>query len=375
MLNVVKVRIYPKDKQKQTLHKTFGSCRLVYNLLLDARIKAYECGDSLSSYDLIKRLPAMKNSEDGQFLKEVDSTALQQSIINMDKAYQKFFKENAGFPKFKSKHNTMQSYKTLNAKIKDKRLYLPKIGLLKMKGFREFEGKLKSASVSFEAGQYHASLLFDDGVDFVKPKHNGKAVGIDIGVKLFATLSSGEMIKPLDLEKDIEKMKKAQKSLSRKKKGSANRNKAKAILSKMHLKIKNKRNDFIHKLSNKITNENQVIVIEDLKIKNMTKRAVGTIANPKKSSGKRGLNRAITQQSWGEFFTMLEYKAIKKGGEVIKVNPAYTSQTCSKCGHVSKDSRKSQSKFECCSCGFKMNADLNASFNIVNAAGFTVKAS
>ena len=355
------------------MSKTFGSCRFVHNILLDAKIKAYECNDKLSAFDLIKRLPPMKNAKGGEFLKEVDSTALQQSVKNIDVSYANFFR-GAGFPTFKSKHNSKQSYKTTTPKIKDNRLYLSKIGLLKMKGFREFEGKLISAVVTFEAGQYHASLTFDDKLDFCKPKHNKKTIGIDVGVKVFATLSDGEMIKPLKLDKEITQMKKAQRSLSRKKKGSQNRNKAKLKLQKVHLKISNQRKDFLHKLSNRITNENQDIVIEKLNIKNMTKSAVGTIEEPKQSGGKKGLNRVITQQSWGLFFTMLKYKAIKKGGEVIEVDPKYTSQKCSCCGHISKDNRKSQSTFECTKCNFALNADLNASINIVGA-GYALKAS
>jgi putative transposase len=157
-----------------------------------------------------------------------------------------------------------------------------------MRGFRKFGGKLKTVSISFEANQYHASLLFDDGKEFKKPKH---------------------------------------------------------------------------------------IVIEKLKIKNMTKSATGTIKEPKKSSGKRGLNRAITQQSWGLFFEMLKYKAEKKGGEVIEVDPKFTTQKCSCCGHISKENRKSQSKFRCVKCNFRLNADLNASLNILNTVGHMEKAS
>ena len=126
---------------------------------------------------------------------------------------------------------------------------------------------------------------------------------------------------------------------------------------------------------NKITSENQTIVIEKLKIKNMTKSATGTVQEPKKSSGKRGLNRAITQQSWGLFFEMLKYKAERKGGEVIEVNPQFTSQKCSCCGHISKENRRSQSKFRCVKCDFRLNADLNASLNILNTVGHMEKAS
>ena len=179
------------------------------------------------------------------------------------------------------------------------------------------------------------------------------------------------MIKPLKLDRVIKKMKKSQKSLSRKKKGSNNRTKAKKKLQKAHLKIANKRKDFLHKLSNEITSENQTIVIEKLKIKNMTKSATGTVEEPKKSSGKRGLNRAITQQSWGLFFEMLKYKAEKKGGEVIEVDPKFTSQKCSCCGYISKENRKSQSRFRCIKCNFR----LNASLNILNTVGHMERAS
>jgi putative transposase len=375
MLNIVKVRLYPNKEQKTILHKTFGSVRFVYNTMLNKKIKAYEKDKiSLSTFTLIKELPQMKKAN-FEWLKEVDSTSLQQSIKNMDKAYQGFFKLKRGYPKFKSRHHSKQTYQTTTAQIKNEKLYLAKVGLIQMRGFRKFSGKLKTVSISFEANQYHASLLFDDGKVFKKPKHNKKSIGIDVGVALFATLSNGKMFKPLKLGSAIKRMKKAQKSLSRKKKGSNNRIKSKQILQRRHLKIANKRKDFLHKLSNEITSENQTIVIEKLKIKNMTKSATGTVAEPKKSSGKRGLNRVITQQSWGIFFEMLKYKAEKKGGEIIAVNPKFTSQKCSCCGHISKDNRKSQSKFQCIQCDFKLNADLNASINILNSVGHMEKAS
>jgi putative transposase len=375
VLNIVKVRLYPNKEQKTILNKTFGSVRFVYNQMLEKKIKAYEKDKtSLSCFSLIKELPIMKKTN-FDWLKEIDSTALQQSIKNMEKAYQGFFKLKRGYPKFKSRHHSKQSYQITIAKLKEDKLYLAKIGLIEMRGFRKFGGELKTVTISKEANQYHASLLFDDGKEFKKPKHNGKKVGIDVGVALFATLSNGKMIKPLKLDRVIKKMKKSQKSLSRKKKGSNNRTKAKEKLQKAHLKIANKRKDFLHKLSNEITSENQTIVIEKLKIKNMTKSATGTVEEPKKSSGKRGLNRAITQQSWGLFFEMLKYKAEKKGGEVIEVDPKFTSQKCSSCGHISKENRKSQSKFRCIKCDFKLNADLNASLNILNTVGHMEKAS
>lgn len=384
MLRVVKVRLYPNKEQQVLIHKHFGSCRFVYNMLLDAKIKAYECNDSLSIYDLKKRLVPMKNVSGGEFLKQIDSTALQNSIINMDRAYKNFFRkiklgEKKGFPKFKSKHDSRQSYQSSTSFIKDNHLYLPKIGLIKAKFHRgNIVGKIKTVTVSFEANQYFASINYEDKQIEQLGLNNGKTIGIDVGVKVFAYTSNNEIINPAkehDLANDINKMIKAQKVLSRRKKGSKNRLKAKEKLAKKHLKIKNKRNDFLHKISNKLS-ENQTVKVEDLKIKNMSKQAKGSIENPNmRASAKSGLNRSILQQSWGKFFELLEYKLKRNGGELIRINPKNTSLTCSCCGHISKENRKTQAKFKCVVCNTELHADYNASLNILNAVGTIVKAS
>ena len=192
---------------------------------------------------------------------------------------------------------------------------------------------------------------------------------------MFAYLSNGEAIKHVDLKKEIAEVIRAQKVLSRRKKGSANRIKAKAKLAKKHLKLRNKRNDFLHKVTKRLS-ENQTIAVEDLKIKNMSRSAKGSIDNPNmRSSAKSGLNRSILQQSWGTFFELLEYKLERNGGKLVRVDPRYTSQACSCCGHISKENRLTQSKFVCQACGNTLNADYNASVNILNAAGTAVKAS
>ena len=384
MLKVVKVRIFPNAIQKQLINKTFGSCRYVYNMLLDAKIKAYECGDNLSAYELKKRLVPMKNVEGGEFLKEVDSTALQNSVLKIDIAYKNFFRRvkqggAVGFPRFKSKHNSYQSYQSSTSTIKNNKLKLPKIGEVKTKFHRGvIVGKIKTVTISCEANQYFASINYEDGLENIIGSTNGKTIAIDVGVKVFAYTSEKKPIHPKkehDLGKDIKKMIKAQKSLSRKKKGSANRLKAKSKLAKKHLKIKNKRNDFLHRISNKLS-ENQTIKVEDLKIKNMSKKAKGSIENPNmRASAKSGLNRSILQQSWGKFFEMLEYKLKRNGGELVKVNPKFTSQECSDCGHISKENRLSQAEFKCTRCSMTKNADYNASLVILNRAGVALKAS
>ena len=372
MLNVIKVRLYPNKSQQSLIHQHFGSCRLVYNLLLDAKIKAFECKDNLSIYDLKKRLVPMKNVSKDGFLKLIDSTALQNSILTMDKAYKNFFRrvklgEKTGFPKFKSKHDSRQSYQTSTAFIKDNKLYLPKIGFVKAIFHRDIVfDKISTVTISFESNQFFASINYESSIEPLKI-NSGKTIGIDVGIKVFAYTSENRAINPKrehDFTKDIAKMIKAQKDLSRKKIGSKNRIKAKEILAKRHLKIKNKRNDFLHKITKELS-ENQTIKVENLKIKNMSKQEKGSIENPNmRSSAKSGLNRMILQQSWGKFFELLEYKLKRNGGELIRVNPKNSSLTCSCCDNLDKKNRKTQAKFECTKCGFKANADYNASLNI-----------
>lgn len=384
MLRVVKVRLYPNKEQQTLIHKTFGSCRFVYNKMLDSKIKAHKNDIKISTYELKKTLVPMKKEENTKFLSEVDSTALQNSVLNLDKSYKNFFRrvklgEKSGFPKFKSKHNSQQSYQTSTAKIKNAKLYLPIIGEVKTKFHRgDIKGKIKTVTVSYEANQYFASINYEDALIESNKVNNGKHIAIDVGVKVFAYTSENEIINPNkehSLENDIKKMIKAQKVLSRRKKGSKNRLKAKEKLAKKHLKIKNKRDDFLHKISNRLS-ENQTIKVENLKIKSMSKQTKGTIENPNmRASAKRGLNRSILQQSWGRFFIFLEYKLKRNGGELIRINPKNTSLTCSNCGHISKENRKTQAKFICTSCNISLNADYNASLNILNAVGTTVKAS
>ena len=206
--------------------------------------------------------------------------------------------------------------------------------------------------------------MFDDGEKVIQPNTNGKVVGIDVGVSLVVADSNGNRVKPLELIKELSKIRKCAQQLSRKKKGSNNRAKAKAKIAKQNLRIANMRKDFLHKRSRSYS-ENQTVIVEDLKIKNMTKSAKGTEEKPGKNvAQKRGLNRSITQQSWGMFFELLEYKIKENGGTLIKVAPEFTSQICNCCGHVSKENRQSQAKFVCTACGHSDNADTNASKNI-----------
>jgi len=376
MLKACKIRLYPNEQQKHIIATQIGGCRYIYNRMLALRINAYKkFGKSFGKYDLIKHATKLKQRDKTSWLKDVDSQALQQSISNMDIAYKNFFrrvKEGSaiGFPKFKSKHHSRQSYQypqRVKLSEDNKKVFLPKVGWVKCKGFRkEYIGKIKTVTVSLEAYQYHASILIDLESEIPKSTNLSQQIGLDVGVKLVVADSNGNKIKPLNLERELSKLRKYAKQLSRKKKGSNNRLKAKQKLAKINLQIANKRKDFLHKLSFQYAENQGTVVVEDLKIKNMTKSAKGTLETPgKQVKQKQGLNRSITQQSWGMFFELLDYKLNERGGQLIKVDPKHTSQTCPSCGTISKENRASQSKFVCKSCHYTNNADVVGALNIL----------
>jgi putative transposase len=361
--------LYPTTEQQTAIAQQIGAARYVYNRSLALRKFAYtKFGIKLGKFDLIKRITTLKERDKTSWLKDADSQALQQSIANMDKAYKHFFK-GGGFPKFKSRHHSKQSYQyPQRVKIDGSNVYLPKVGWVKCKGLREdFVGKIKTVTVSHEANLYHAALLIDDGIETIPVCTNTNAIGLDVGVSLVVADSEGGMIKPLDLVHELTRLRVRAQQLSRKKKDSKNRAKAKVKLAKQNLRIANMRKDFLHKLSLQYADNQGIVVVEDLKIKNMTKATKGTVETPaKNASAKRGLNRSITQQSWGLFFELLEYKVKARGGKFVKVDPKYTSQTCNCCGHVSKENRLTQAKFVCTACGHNANADTNAAKNILD---------
>ena len=366
ILKAVKVRLYPSSADEFKIASQNGGVRYVYNRTLKLRKYAYEkFGKSISKFDLIKHITKLRNRKSTSWLKDVDSQALQQSVANMHSAYECFFK-GGGYPKFKSKHHSRQSFQyPQRVRIEGNKIYLPKVGWVKMKGWRNISGTIKTVTVSHEANQYHASILIEEKQAPLVFKSTKPTIGIDVGVKNVVTDSDGFKHKPLKLDKELSKLRLRAKQLSRKKKGSKNRKKAKNKLTKINLKIANKRKDFLHKLSTQYAENQSIVFVEDLKIKNMTKSSKGTTQTPGKNvKQKSALNRVITQQSWGMFFELLSYKLQDKGGELIKVAPEHTSQTCNNCGHINKKNRKSQSKFVCLSCSHTDNADINAAKNI-----------
>ena len=353
----VKFRVYPNKEQQNLITQTFGCCRLVYNKGLAMRNDAYANGQKVGYNQTSAMLSELKKSDNFAFLKAVDCIALQQSLRDLDRGFRNMFEKRARHPKFKSKRNNHQSYRTINQgnniRIVGKYIKLPKLGYVKIKQSMEV-GHINNVTIErTPTGKYFVAL----NVDF-EPEHRPNAgcmIGIDVGIKEFYSDSNGNIVSnPKYLEKSMNKLVREQRRLSRKQKGSNNRNKQRVKVAKVHEKITNQRNDFLQKQSTILVSENQTICIEDLNVK-------GMIRNHK-------LAQHIANCSWSKFFTMLEYKAIWYGNEIIKVPTMYpSSQTCSCCGYRNPLVKNlSIREWECPNCHVKHDRDTNASINILN---------
>lgn len=364
MLKGYKYRLYPNKEQQTYFAKCFGSVRFIYNQMLAERIELYNKykGDK---EQLKRQKPRTYTSykHEYEWLKEVDNLALANTQMNLNSSYKNFFKSGFGFPKFKSKKKSIDSYKTNNQggniRIEGNRIKLPKVGWVKIKQHREFDGLIKSCTISkTKTNKYFISILVEEQDKEVAPVKN--KIGIDLGISHFAITSNDDGISekynnPKWLRKAERKLIKAQKSLSRKKKGSKNREKARLILAKKHEKIANQRKDFLHKLSHKITSENQVIVIETLKSSNMLKN--------------HRLAKSISDVSWYEFTRQLEYKCNWLGRTLIKANQWFaSSQICSNCKESDGKKALNIREWKCNNCDTEHDRDINAAKNLLSLA-------
>ena len=390
-IQAFKFRLCPTPEQESALIRHAGCVRFVWNKSLDLQTKRLDAGMPLLSYgDLAKLLTLWRSSEEYGFLSLGPVHPQQQALKNLDRAlWEALDRRNPKrFPRFKRKGegdslrypDPLQVKLDLSTRDKDgrivlPRIFLPKVGWVKVRLSRPIAGEIKNATVTRKAGRWAVSIQTETEVPEPEMRTSPE-IGLDLGVVSFATLSDGTRLHPD--ERLVRAMKRAegrlrweQRKLSRKyRKGPKSRNFAtqKLRVARAYEKLSDMRRDFLHKISRAMSETQAVVYVEDLKIRNMTRSARGTRENPGRNvRQKSGLNRSILSQGWGTFLSLLEYKVSWAGGMVVRIPPQYTSQTCAACGHVFPENRTTQAQFRCVSCGHEDHADLNAAKNILRA--------
>lgn len=382
MFKYFKYRIYPTDEQKNLIEKHFGCCRYIYNWALHKKIEAYKKDKtSLSRFDLQKQLPVMKKNESTKWLSEVGAQSLQASLLHLERSYRNFYENTHNFPKFKSK-NSKNSYslpRGVKVDFENKTIQLLKIGKVRLILSRTFEGKIKNVTISkITTGKYFASVLVDNKSLKEKKLQNidiNTTIGIDVGLKTLLTCSDGQTIENKKfLKQQLDKLKILQRRASKKKKGSQNKKKANLKVAKLHEKIKNQREDYLHKITHQLTKENQfsAIVVENLSVKNLSSRCKPKQDEnekflPNGQAAKSNLNQLFLDASLSKFFEYLKYKCELNGVNFIKIGRFEpSSKTCSFCGIKKEKLKLSERTFNCEGCGASIDRDLNAAINIKN---------
>ena len=368
MYKAYKYRIYPNSEQQTLIAKHLGSTRWIYNYALDKKIKTYQTEKTtLSRFDIQKNLPLLKKNEETIWLREVNSQSLQASLENLDKAFTKFFKDKKGFPKFKSKHDNRQSFSIpANTKVdfENNTINIPKIKTnIKCKLHRKFNGLIKTSTITkTPTGKYFISILVDteDNIPNKKTIDENQAIGLDLGIKTFAILSDGvEIQNNKYLKKSLHKLKREQRWLSRKVKGSCNRNKQRVKVALVHEKVSNKRNDFLHKTTKILVDNYDTICLETLNVKDMIKN--------------HKLAQALNDVSIGKFNELINYKSEWYGNNILRIGMFEPSSKMCTCGVVNKELKLSQREWTCKNCNKTHDRDLLAANNIKSFAFVNLK--
>jgi putative transposase len=370
-LQAFKYELMPDGEQARAMRRFAGSCRFVYNKALAMQKDNYAAGNKFLGYvTMAKLLTGWRHSADTPWLKDAPCHSLQHALKDLEKAYKNFFEKRAGRPNFKRK-GSGDSFRYPDPKqIKldqvNDRIFVPKLGWLRYRNSRDVLGAVRNVTISQSGGKWFASIQTQREVKQPLPTAT-IAIGIDVGIARFATLSDGSFIAPLNsFRKHQQRLARYQRLMSRKVKFSCNWQKAKARVQKIHTNIANARKDFLHKVTTTISKNHALVCIEDLQVKNMSKSAQGTVEQPgRKVSQKSGLNLSILDQGWGEFRRQRGYKLAWNGGMLLAVPPHHTSQTCPCCGHASKDNRLTQAQFLCIDCGYRNHADVVGAINIL----------
>ena len=370
-LQAFQYELMPHAETQRQLRRFAGSCRFVYNQALALQKANHEAGKKHLSYvTMAAWLPQWKREVGQEWLKDTPSQALQHALKHLDKAYQNCFAKRADYPRFKRKGSgdsfRYPDPKQIKLDQANSRIFLPKLGWIRYRNSREVLGELRNVTVSRNGGKWLVSIQTRREVELPATPVT-TAIGIDLGIARFATLSDGSYIAPLNSFKSKEaKLAKYQRRMAHKQKFSNNWKKAKAKVQKIHAQIANARRDFLHKATTTISQNHAMVFVEDLQVQNMSKSAAGTAENHGKNvAQKSGLNKAILDQGWGEFQRQLDYKTAWNGGMLIAVPAHHTSQTCPCCGHVSKDNRQTQARFACVECGYENHADVVGAINVL----------
>lgn len=370
-LQAFQFELMPDGKQQRDMRRFAGSCRFVYNKALALQKANHEAGSKFIGYvPMAANLPIWKREAGQEWLKDAPFLALQHALKDLDRAYTNFFAKRADFPRFKRKGSgdafRYPDPKQIKLDQGNGRILLPKLGWLRYRNSRDVLGEVRNATVSQSGGKWFVSIQTQREVE--QPLSAAtSAIGIDVGIARFATMSDASYIAPLNsFKKHQQCLARYQRRMSRKVKFSSNWKKAKANVQKIHRTIANARKDFLHKTTTTISQNHALVCIEDLQVRNMSRSAKGNSEqHGKKVAQKSGLNRAILDQGWGEFRRQLDYKVVWNGGMLLAVPPHNTSRTCPCCGHVSGDNRLTQATFLCVDCGYENHADVVGAINVL----------